>query len=102
MNESPIPLAAEQFQHLVYGFAITIVVFWLIFWAAVVILKTDLPYTIVKDGAFLQNITVIFIASAVVILSLGRILSGEIAGTILSGIAGYVLGAQKRKEEPSP
>jgi hypothetical protein len=72
---------------------------WSIFFIAAMRTKENVKSLI--DGTFLQNLTVILIVAAVSFLSLIRILPGEIVGSILSGIVGYVLGSIKVRTEMS-
>jgi hypothetical protein len=81
-----------QFVYLMFGFAGTVVTIWTVFWISVVKRGVD-PHAIVRDGGFLRVVTVGFTLSAVVILSIARVLSGELAGAIISGVGGYVLGS---------
>jgi hypothetical protein len=72
---------------------------WLIFFIAAMRTKENVKSLI--DGTFLQNLTVILIVAAVSFLALIRILPGEIVGSVLSGIVGYVLGSIKVRTEMS-
>lgn len=83
---------STQFVYLMFGFAGTLCVVWGFFWIAVMRAKTK-PVEVINNSGFLRVITVGFTLSAVVILSLAQIISGELAGAIISGIVGYVLGS---------
>lgn len=58
--------------------------------------RQESPIRVIQDKGFLNAITVVFIISTVLLLTLTRQLSGEISGTLLSGVAGYVLGSLKK------
>ncbi len=90
--DKAIVLEPMQFVYLMFGFAGTLIIIWVVFWLAIMRIKSN-PITVVSNTGFLRIVTVGFTLSAVVILSLARILTGEIAGAIVSGIVGYVLGS---------
>jgi len=97
--DKALVLESIQFVYLMFGFAGTLVIVWGVFWLAVMRSKAN-PITVISNSGFLRIVTVGFTLSAVVILSLARILSGEIAGAIVSGIVGYVLGSVRASSPP--
>ena len=102
--DKALVLEPTQFVYLMFGFAATLIIIWVVFWIAIMRSKSN-PITVINNSGFLRIVTVGFTLSAVVILSLAHILSGEIAGAIVSGIVGYVLGSVRssntRKQIPS-
>ncbi len=96
--DKAIVLDSMQFVYLMFGFAGTLVIVWGTLWTAVIRSKTN-ALEVIDNSGFLRIVTVGFALSAVVILSLARILTGEMAGTIVSGIAGYVLGSAKKSSD---
>lgn len=58
-------------------------------------------HQVLAGGAFLQNLTVIGIVVMVGVLSIGGVLTGELAATLLSGIVGYVLGTARSRSASS-
>ena len=70
---------------------------WLIFFIAAMRTRENIKSLI--DGTFLQNLTVILVVVAASFLALLKVLSGEVAGSILSGVVGYVLGSIKGRSE---
>ena len=71
--------------------AISLVFMWWCFWKAAAS-KDNNVLTTIQNSAFLKTVTVIGVIAATVILTLVDKLGGDIAGAILSGVAGYVLG----------
>jgi hypothetical protein len=80
-----INLEPIQFVYMMFGFAATLIIIWLVFWIAVMRSNHN-PMAVINNSGFLRIVTVGFTLSAVVILSLARILTREIAGAIVSGI----------------
>jgi hypothetical protein len=82
------------FVYLMFGFAITLIIVWGVFWFVVLRSKAD-PLAIINSSKFLHILTVGFTLFALIILSLARVLSGEIVGTLIGGLIGYVLGSNR-------
>ena len=68
-----------------------LVLMWSVFWFATVKAKESI-HEILLSPSFFRTITVMGVISATVVLSLAGRLDGNITGSILSGIVGYVLG----------
>jgi len=70
----------------------------------VIVFKKDNPASVKAfsnifiKGEMLRLVTVIAIIIAISALSFGGILKGEIVATLLSGIAGYVLGGMTKSQ----
>ncbi len=96
--EKIVVLDSLQFLYLMLVFAGTFVIFWGVFWLVASRDKTD-TLSIIDNGGFLRIVTVGFTLSAVLILAIAGILNGEIAGAIISGVVGYVLGSNRLSNE---
>jgi hypothetical protein len=55
---------------------------------------------LVVQGEIIRITAVIFIVSAATVLAMMGIIKGEAMVSILSGVAGYVLGSSQRKDKP--
>ena len=66
--------------------------------AAIILIKRPSETDTKKSNKSIHAFTIFLIVFSVVILALQRILSGELTASILSGIAGYVLGASKKEQ----
>ena len=87
-----------------------LVLMWAVFWLAIIRAKESVHEVLLSPG-FFRTVTVMGVVAATVVLSLAGRLEGNITGSILSGIAGYVLGQisssgrghaeEKRKSEVS-
>ena len=64
---------------------------WAIFWLAI-IRREESVREVLLSPAFFRTVTVMGVIAATVVLSLAGRLADNIAGTMLSGIVGYVLG----------
>jgi hypothetical protein len=78
--EDSLVLDQQSFVKLMLSFTFTICLLWIVFWIAVA-KRNESPSEILKDEALLEGITVSFILSAVVILSLARILRRDCSGS---------------------
>ena len=94
-------LTGAQFLYLTAILVGAVVLGWVVLCIALVRAKRN-RIDVIQDKGFLSAITVVLIISAVLLLTLTRQLSGEIAGTLLSGVAGYVLGSLKKSAPPKP
>lgn len=74
--------------------AITGLFGWTIFW--LVLRKEGNVRELFSEGSFLENLTVVGIVIATTSLGAIGVLSGQVCGAIISGIAGYVLGSKSR------
>ncbi len=95
--EKIIVLDPTQFVYVLLVFAGTFVIFWGVFWLVASRDKTS-ALAIINNSGFLRIVTVGFTLSAVLILAIAGIFSGEIAGAIISGVVGYVLGSNHPPE----
>ena len=68
-----------------------LVVMWTVFWLAIV-QRQESVRAVLLSPAFFRTVTVMGVIAATVVLSLAGRLADNIAGTLLSGIVGYVLG----------
>jgi RsiW-degrading membrane proteinase PrsW (M82 family) len=66
-------------------------VMWATFWRAVT-KRQESVKDVLLSPAFFRTVTVMGVIAATVVLSLAGRLADNIAGTMLSGIVGYVLG----------
>ncbi len=96
--EKIIVLDPTQFVYVLLVFAGTFVIFWGVFWLVASRDKTS-ALAIINNSGFLRIVTVGFTLSAVLILAIAGIFSGEIAGAIISGVVGYVLGSNRLSNE---
>lgn len=71
-------------------------IMWISFWRTVRKQGTDLIEVIQSEG-FFKTTAVMGIIAALMVLTLTNNMDGEIAGSILSAIAGYILGRSDRK-----
>lgn len=73
-----------------------LLVLWTVFWATILLRKTEVERALLLPG-FLQTSTVFGIVAATTVLALAEVLEGQVVATILSGIAGYVLGTTRTR-----
>jgi divalent metal cation (Fe/Co/Zn/Cd) transporter len=66
-------------------------IMWAVFWFAI-IRRQESVRDVLLSPAFFRTVTVMGVIAATVVLSLAGRLADNIAGTMLSGIVGYVLG----------
>ena len=70
---------------------------WITLWV-VAVQKPELVKALLLNQHFLRGMAVIMVLAAVTVLALAGRLDGEVAGAILSGIVGYVLGSRVSPE----
>ena len=76
-----------------------LVLMWTAFWFAVV-RRQESVRDILLSSSFFRTVAVMGVIAATVVLALAGRLEGNIAGAILSGIVGYVLGQISRSPNP--
>ncbi len=83
---------------LILGISIALVLLigWAIFFLSVIKTKESIKDLI--SDTFLQNLTVILVVVGASFLALAKVIPGEVVGSILSGVVGYVLGSIKTKD----
>jgi len=87
----PAELAPQQIVWLSVLATSGLAVMWAIFWLAI-IRREESVREVLLSPAFFRTVTVMGVIAATVVLSLAGRLADNIAGTMLSGIVGYVLG----------
>lgn len=97
--DNALILEPGQFVNLMWGFAATVSFVWLVFWVVIWLTKTD-PIAVINSTVFLSVVTVGFALSAIVILCLARVLTGQLAGTMITGMIAYVLGKGRSNTNP--
>lgn len=91
----PTALNSQQVVWLSVLATAGLVLMWWAFWHAVTKRQENIR-DILLSPAFFHTVAVMGIIAATVVLTLAGRLKGEIAGTLLSGIVGYVLGQMTR------
>ena len=76
-------------------------VLWGTFWFAVARSRNSVQEILASPG-FFRSITVVGVVAATVVLTLAERLEGNMAGAILSGIVGYVLGQLSPRGRKGP
>jgi hypothetical protein len=75
-----------------------LVLMWGVFWLAVSQRQESVRDILLSPG-FFRTVAVMGVIAATVVLSLAGRLQGDVAGTILSGIVGYVLGQMAKHHD---
>jgi hypothetical protein len=92
-----IPLEPKYIVALSLFAVVGLLIMWRVFWNSVARSEEKIM-DILLNPAFFKTVTVMCIIGATVVLSLACILDGNITGSILSGIVGYVLGQSSHQE----
>ena len=85
----------DQFLIFAGIIAATLLIGWIVFFLVVRHDPTGARHLITGTG-FVQNLTVIVVVAVTAALAVIRVVTGDLAGAILSGLAGYVLGSASR------
>lgn len=75
-----------------------IIVMWMAFWYSSG-KAGEKPSEVLNNPAFFRTVVVIGVIAAVTVLSLAGRIEGNISGSVLSGIVGYVLGQLSSRKE---
>src|SRR5262249_6070510 len=97
VSDSAITLSALDEMILAVLATAGIVLMWWIFWSAVK-KSNEKVSDILFNPAFFRTVAVIGVIAIVAVLSLSNRMSGNITGSILSGIVGYVLGQMSHEK----
>jgi len=106
---SPIPavaagatvLPADQILVLCYVATGGIVVMWIAFWFVVYKQDKESVSEILLKPAFFRVVAVVGVVAAAAVLTLAGRLESTVAGAILSGTVGFVLGHLSNREKPA-
>ncbi len=89
----------DQFLIFAGIIAATLLIGWIVFFVVVRHNPAGARDLITGTG-FVQNLTVIVVVAVTAALAVIRVVTGDLAGAILSGVAGYVLGSSSRSNPP--
>ncbi|HET9342887.1 MAG TPA: hypothetical protein VFO25_08240 [Candidatus Eremiobacteraceae bacterium] len=98
VTTAPTIMTSDQIVTLSLLATVGIVVMWLAFWTIVWVQKKETVAEILGKAAFFRALAVIGVVAAVTVLSLAGRMESNIAGAILSGTVGFVLGHLSSRE----
>lgn len=101
MADSPVQLSANNIVALSFLAAIVLFLMWGVFWLAIIQSKVSILDVLSSQG-FFRTVAVMGVIAATAVLGLAGRLDSNIAGAILSGVGGFVLGHLSNRPDGGP